>query len=341
MSRIHYTKQLENLGEIPVLINDIQSDSYFFKVRELPDVLTPGAQGFFLLGDPYLAQNSTVFVELVDRLGNTIFSNPIRNYTEGLARFVSLEVYETVETGRCTLFIVGETTRYRDGTPVPPEWRGRSNVRWTYTTIINTNIENSSNVRFLTSPELIVHNEYLLNELRIATTPVSASLVGASCVTDATNTQFLLVDPLRRITSAMRNGIIYSSSIPVAQIDRVLTDGVIRVSPFTSSMWTSYPSVLSLLYDVETTRIPSEQKKSYLDVEWTNLRSFSGFLSSASLALQYTDVDSSLVDLQSADIVSEQLLTVYSGDILHPFVDRGSINDLSITYWTAGTMDSY
>lgn len=342
MSRIHYTKQAQSIATIPVYIEDLASDSYFFKVRDLPSMLSSGKQGFFILGDSALVNNTTVFVEIVDARGMTVFSNPIKNYVEGLARFVSLEVYNDTAPGRCTIYVVGESAYDIEGNPVPEEWRGKPNVRWSYTTTINPTINNAAFVRTYAVPEFKIHREYVWNEVITTKSTGSVSISNARLLADSNTNQFFVLDPSNQFVSDMFGGSVLSGSTSIGTVVQVRNTGIVEVIPTTASLWDTNPNMnVTMSYTTITNRTLSEQVRSYLDVEWAGLKTFSGQIASGSVYLQYADTDEAPVLLQTMGITGEQLLNVYTSDAYNPVVNRGKVTDASILYWECDTIGNY
>ena len=88
MAKIKRSLIKQNLADRPVFIDDEDPNSQFFQLRELPDVLHSGRQGFLAAGSKNLVNTTEVLVELLDVNGDTIFLHAIRNYAEGRARFI-------------------------------------------------------------------------------------------------------------------------------------------------------------------------------------------------------------------------------------------------------------
>lgn len=151
----NYTSKL-NLEDYDVYIEDTEFFSDYFRISELTSILTSGKNAFLINGSPYLKQTTEVLVELLDSENNPVYLHPIRNYTEGLARVVSMEIYKTTPRGKAKLIILGEAKTDKNGVPVPERWKGKYNVRYTRELVIDPTILNVTPIRLYDRPDLNV-----------------------------------------------------------------------------------------------------------------------------------------------------------------------------------------
>tara|TARA_Y100000361_G_scaffold92482_1_gene82462 strand:- start:335 stop:1303 length:969 start_codon:yes stop_codon:yes gene_type:complete len=98
----------QGLKDISVFREESGLTSQFFNVYEFPETITQGASSFLIAGSPFLKPNIEIKVEILDSGGNTIYTEPIRDYLESGARRVSIEVYNDVMPGDGFMYIVGE-----------------------------------------------------------------------------------------------------------------------------------------------------------------------------------------------------------------------------------------
>lgn len=162
MPKLQRKKSLRNLASVSVLVNDTGSNSTFFQIRELDDILHSGKNSFLIAGTPFLNPQTEVLVEITDALGESIFNQPIKNYAEGMSRVVSIEIYRTVPPGPATLTVLGELRQQEDGRPIPPEWQNRYNVRFQRRLIVDPLRNNDTKLRLRSQPELIVSESLFL-----------------------------------------------------------------------------------------------------------------------------------------------------------------------------------
>ena len=71
----------QNLLRIPVLIEDTKSYSEYFEISELNRIFHAGKNGFLIRGSDFLAQNTDISIEVLDRFDSDLKSTllcPIR-----------------------------------------------------------------------------------------------------------------------------------------------------------------------------------------------------------------------------------------------------------------------
>src|SRR5574338_535150 len=108
MAIIHNFVHKYNLRQYQMLVEDTDPNSRYFRITQFQDTLTAGRNAFLINGSPELNPSTDVKVELIDSNGNSVFLAPIKNYVEGLARVVSIEIYEDTAPGPAELVIMGE-----------------------------------------------------------------------------------------------------------------------------------------------------------------------------------------------------------------------------------------
>jgi hypothetical protein len=181
MSVIKKTLFDEKLEKVNVLINDADANSKYFKITELNDTFTGGKNAFLIQGSEYLVSDTIIKIQIKDANGNTIYYEPgegmvsssvngepfVSEYYEGTSKVVSVYIYpnKTIDTngtpsdgtafGPATITILGELKEYESNglvLPIPPEWEGQYNVKWTRTVNINPSLPNVTKIRFYKRP---------------------------------------------------------------------------------------------------------------------------------------------------------------------------------------------
>jgi len=181
MSVIKKTLFDEKLEKVNVLINDIDANSKYFKITELNDTFTGGKNAFLIQGSEYLVSDTIIKIQIKDSNGNTIYYEPgegmisssvngesfVSEYYEGTSKVVSVYIYpnKTIDAngnifdgtafGPSTITILGELKEYESNglvLPIPPEWEGQYNVKWTRTVNINPSLPNVTKIRFYKRP---------------------------------------------------------------------------------------------------------------------------------------------------------------------------------------------
>lgn len=145
-----------NLASYDVYIEDRSENSPYFQITNLPSVFSGGRNSFLLGGSFLLQDRSQILIEILDADGNPIYQSPIKGFTESNSKLITVEIYEDTPTGFATIIIMGKATVTADGRPIPPEWLNKYNVRWVKTILTDSDIHNTSPLRFLNPPELIL-----------------------------------------------------------------------------------------------------------------------------------------------------------------------------------------
>jgi hypothetical protein len=197
MAVIKKTLFPKNLDNYSVLVNDLDANSKYFKITELPDTLTGGKNAFLIAGSNYLVADTKIQIELKDSAGNIIYHEPgegyfsssfngtpfVTEYYEGVSKVVSVYVYPDTAYGPCTITILGELNEYEDDNgmvkPIPMDWENKYNVKWQKTINVNPSLANTTKIRFYQRPQATITE--ILNPIY---TIVSGSKV-ASAVTQS------------------------------------------------------------------------------------------------------------------------------------------------------------
>jgi hypothetical protein len=163
MAKTKKTIFRRNLAKYDVLVEDTSLPSPYFQITNLPPKFA-GGRNSFLLGGSYLLQNkSKVLVEILDANGNAIYNNIVPDYTEANSKLVSAEVYDTTAVGFATIIIMAKAITLADGTPIPPEWQNKYNVRWTRRVLVDYYSDNTSPLRFVDNPAVFVEENRFNN----------------------------------------------------------------------------------------------------------------------------------------------------------------------------------
>ena len=174
MAVIKKTLFPKNLDNYSVLVNDLDTNSKYFKITELSDTLTGGKNAFLIAGSEYLVPDTKIQIELKDSEGNIIYHEPgegmintnisgstntsiFTEYYEGVSKVVAVYVYPDTAYGPCTLTILGELREYQNTNgitqPVPFDWENKYNVKWTKTINVNPALANTTKIRFYQRPQ--------------------------------------------------------------------------------------------------------------------------------------------------------------------------------------------
>ncbi len=147
----------KGLEFIDVYFTDTSATSpNYFQITEFPLRLTAGKNLFKLRGHPTnLKVGGVLNFEVLDYNGNPIYSQVIDYLEEDKSRVIAIYVYEDTSPGDCTITLLAEASTIF-GQPVPTEWQGRANVKWTRTIPVNPNVSNVSEIIFEQIPGVTV-----------------------------------------------------------------------------------------------------------------------------------------------------------------------------------------
>jgi len=231
MARTFKQPPKQNLIRLPVLIEDVRSYSDYFQVSDLNTVFHAGKNGFLLRGSEFLKRNTQVFVEVLDRFDNPVFTTAITNFSEGGARLISTEIFERTERGAGKLVIVGTADRYSNGTTIPTSQTQTPNVRWVVPIVIEPNNQNTTKIRLSNSPIATVA------EKNFTTTRIDRVTT-----TDSTYTASVVYDYEVHKSDGYAITMLDSSSTPVNYFDEINIDGYFTGSIYKLEAYRWYDS---------------------------------------------------------------------------------------------------
>jgi hypothetical protein len=356
MPKIKKQIQKQNLSKIRTWIVDDAPFSDYFRLVQIPEILSGGKNGFLINGSSNLIRSTEVLVELVDVEGNTIFLQPIKNYSEGLARVISIEIYEDTPPGPATLTILGELAFDKNGNRVPDEWIGTYNVKWQKTINVEPTRPNINPIRLYNKPILSVSERLVPfrqtvtgSMLSISTGTIVGQYVPGGVFfigDDVTNQQRVVITPYTNINvdtpvfvrqsvggtfTAFINGTSFTSSFSAidnrftAKLDNFLTssDGL-PVERWTTSNYTHS-------YQGPPTYITSSLVRSFAEIKLSQLSTFTGdiqrakfYVRGADEAQKYEIVED--IFLESNELTVSQSSTgeqIHLGQIVdQPFIDQ-------------------
>lgn len=129
----------------------------FFQISEFPTRLTAGKNLFKLRGNPFnLKVGGALGIEILDYNGNPIYHEVVNYIDEDKSRVIAIYIYEDTSPGDCTITLLAEAAIIYNGQPIPQEWQGKPNIRWSRTVPVNPNVSNISEIIFETVPDVTV-----------------------------------------------------------------------------------------------------------------------------------------------------------------------------------------
>ena len=178
----------QGLKDFDVLVDESTFLSKYFNVVELPEIIPQGKSSFLIGGSEFLKSNVELRLEILDAQGNSIYTEPVLNYTEGIFSRVSIEVYSDTAPGDATLYILSQLDPLTSDVDVPLEWEDAYNVRWTRPVFIDSVAPNSEPIFFHKQPTLSVNEivkPYIVQTVATGSTVLTGSLSSESKPHDA------------------------------------------------------------------------------------------------------------------------------------------------------------
>ncbi len=358
MSVIHKRVQSRNLSQYMTWIQDTDPTSAYFGLSQVPEVFTAGKNAFLIHGSKELVNTTEVLVEIVDVNGDTVYSAPVRNYEEGLARLVTVEIYNNTPTGMATITILGELRQSKDSTLAPEEWRGRYNVKWERRINIAPRKVNETQIRVYDMPtvdvrELLVPLKSVKREVMTVATPNGTTVRGIpssklyaagnpfrSTYTVITSEPFFTKEMLGAEVMVNISGLLFTSSI-----DMVLNDTTIQVLPGYQKLGYLADFEASEVLVQYTASIETKQtqfNKSFAEIKIENLSTFSGDIYRAKVFSSPANSSADLRPVGDFRVKPLELLETHSLDTMDERVSIGHFTNQKIVsdYWIVGSMVS-
>src|SRR5210317_603505 len=165
MSLEYRFKETENLKDVQTFIVDTtQLSNKYFRVSDVPQVLQKGKNLLRITAHPTnLVDGTQIYVDVRDSNGEPIYFE-IPDYLENdKSRVISIWIYndkgsDNTANGEATITLLGTANVDLNGNPLPPNQRGKINVKWQTTLNVDRNRNNSSEIIFNTNnvPNVIV-----------------------------------------------------------------------------------------------------------------------------------------------------------------------------------------
>ena len=172
----------ENLREVEVFIEDTRNE--YFRVQDIPDTFVQGRSAFKIFGSPLLKTKVPLKIEILDKTGNTVYTQPIK-FGHGPKpvypyRYITVEVYPPPINypGDAELVILGELEETEVPFSIPQEFIGTYNVKYRRTINLNTDtFKNTQPILFYKKPTVIA-TEIVKNQKK-SSAPANAYISGS------------------------------------------------------------------------------------------------------------------------------------------------------------------
>lgn len=148
-----------------VLINQSQFDSTYFRLDDVPDVLTAGKNMFKIYGNNQLLKAGTdISIQVTDINGKAVYHH-VNNFVDATGRLViGIWIYPETPPGLGKIQVLGTAILRPDGRDIPVNWRNQPNVKWSRELVIEPSAVNKTPILFQTIPGVKIfeyEREYL------------------------------------------------------------------------------------------------------------------------------------------------------------------------------------
>ena len=334
----------------------------YFQISEFPTRLTAGKNLFKLRGNAFnLKVGGILGIEILDYNGDPIYHEVVDYIDEDKSRVIAIYIYEDTSPGDCTVTLLAEA-EFVNEQPVPAEWRGKANIRWSRTAPVNPNVSNVSEIIFETVPEVMVEEivGVQLNRIYSGSTQFPTYTTGQVRYYSYNN------QPAIELSGGVFTGDMKSGTITVAapvspsptpnyNIPTTAYVSSIKkiLSPTTALLDTEYTvyssqsisahtynefanSTFSLAYESSPTYVPTENSQSFAYIQVKGLDPATGDISRIKVFTNNNGTIGSWdlvndVELEETEIFIANTASLYPDQSIGLFTSQSVIN----TYWTA------
>ena len=165
----------------------------FFGIVEMPNVFTAGKNLFKIKAHPTnLVSKSTIYVEILDSSGDTIYYKPIRYLEKDGTRVVAVYIYPETAPGPCTVYLASRAAfNPETGQPIPfsrdlqdEDYYEYPNVLWTTSVGVAPSGRNDTEIIITKTPKItlseVVQPYFQPVTIEGVLTNVSSSFTGGS-----------------------------------------------------------------------------------------------------------------------------------------------------------------
>lgn len=346
------------LADFRTWITDTDPNSRYFQLSELAEVLTAGKNSFLINGSSELLTGSEILMELIAADGTSLFMEAVKNFTIGLARAVSIWVYQDTARGAATLTILGRLSQDANGNPVPPEWQNSYNIKWQTRLQVAPDRGNTSPVRLHQTPTASVTE--ILNPFRAAALPtieltgsVNLWLTGSVNATPilAGNDgarPYIVVASTASFKSAMKDGVFTAvlDGLPfTSSVSKVVNNRMLQLSPpyLVSGAFAPFvTNAFRILHTSDPIFETTESTRSFADLTITRLSTFSGDIYRVKVFVSSVDSPGHSEQITDVRLEAPELMQTSSYETGQQKLRTGLFVDQSTpdNYWVIGLMTS-
>jgi hypothetical protein len=347
----------QKLFNIETWITDTDPNSRYFQLSEFPETLEAGKNCFLINGSPELLNASDILIEVLAADGSSLYVQPIKNFQVGLARAVSIWVFQDTPIGPATITILGRVFKNADGLATPKEWTTAYNVKWQRRLPCAPTKGNTSPIRLIAPPTASVVE--ILNPFRLAsltalslTGSVSLSMDGgnvtAPIVFGTPDPIYILVASTSSFTKDMEGGTfqaLIGSTAFTSSVSKIMNNRMAQLSPgyVVSGSFTEFTTAnFTLSYSGSPVYEMTEFTRSYADLTVTRLSTFSGDIYRAKVYVASVDSPGNAELITDTRIQAPEMMQTSSYTTGQQKVRTGYFTDQTTPdrFWVIGTMES-
>jgi len=306
----------ENLKDIQTfIVDDSQRSTKYFRVSDVPQVLQKGKNLLRITAHPTnLVDGTQIYVDVRDSNGQPIYFE-IPDYLEAdKSRVISIWIYndkgiDNTPNGEATITLLGIANVDLNGNPLPPNQRGKINVKWQTTLNVDRDRNNSSEIIFNTDnvPNVVVSQSVELyeNQAQTENTLTETIQTGKARYIFSGTSPIIQITDSSILNSEMINGDIILSeftkpAVPITNIEgaqsstffsssigSILNDTTLKpLTNFTTSfdnredLTHTYESISEANYKIQYiqsgSNVTTQNKRNFVNLEFNNIDPITG-----------------------------------------------------------------
>lgn len=336
----------------------------YFQITEFPIRLTAGKNLFKLKGHPTnLKVGGYLNLEVLDYNLNPVYYEIIDYIEEDKSRVVAIYIYPDSSPGDCTVTLMAEAAVINNQ-PVPAEWQGRPNIKWSRTLAINPTVSNDSEIIFETLPVIRVREQVAAHLDRSYTGgqqfptystgtvkyfakngQPAIELTGGTFTSDMRTGTITVTAPVNPTPNAtyVPGSIQYTSAVKkILTPTTALLDSEYIVYSSQSISTHTYnqfdDSAFSLDYEATPTYTETQNSESYALVEIEGLQPATGDVSRIKMYMNNNGTVGTWESIIDVELTETEIFVNNTGSMF-PDKSIGTIDSQTVinTYWTAHT----
>lgn len=142
-----------NLDSINSRYVDIDNKSpLHLNITQIPTVFTAGVNTFKFKPTDFVSTKQPLLIEILDKGQNPIISQLLSYKEIDGTRIVSVEINNTIPSGKCTIFIIASILNTKGKVKIPERFLKPNNYKYIHNLTIDNTKENDSDIIYTTAP---------------------------------------------------------------------------------------------------------------------------------------------------------------------------------------------